>query len=266
MKKINFIIVTFALLNFSFVSAQVVSYLPYQICSESEVVWSKTIWRRIELSEKINQLLYFSKVPTNQQMSLIDLLLYGIHNSYITPYEENCGNEFSLTLSESEVHERLGKKVSISKTDMVGSTDSMILNIPYISYKVKAYLVKELWFFDKERSIFQVQIIAICPVFQYYRENDADEEEPLYKKLFWIYYPEARELLASRTIYNSNNDTKNLTFDDLFQKRLFSSYIYQESNPYTRSLSEYTYGLDLLLNAEQIKATISNFEHDLWEY
>ena len=50
------------------------------------------------------------------------------------------------------------------------------------------------------------------------------------------------------------------------EMRFFSSYIYKESNVHNRRLQDYVQGVDLLLEADKIKQTIFNFEHDLWEY
>ena len=47
-----------------------------------------------------------------------------------------------------------------------------------------------------------------------------------------------------------------MTFDDVFHKRFFSSYIYKESNKYNRQISQYRVGLDALLEAERIKEEI----------
>jgi len=279
MKKISLIVIILATITLSSFAQPVLLGLPYeeeharsdepmpyQYLREADVMWSKTIWRRIELTEQINHVLYFPKAPISGWMSLIDLLLYGIHKGGLTPYDESGGDEFSLILTEDEVHTRMGAKSTVSMVETLEGFKEVAIDVPYQSDKVKAYLVKELWFFDKQRSVLEVRIIGICPILQYYREDDADEEDPLFKKTFWIYYPEAREILAKQAIYNPKNDLKSLTFDDVFQKRFFSSYIYQESSPYTRSLADYTTGLDLLLEAESIKETIFNFEQDLWEY
>ena len=84
--------------------------------------------------------------------------------------------------------------------------------------------------------------------------------------LFWVYYPEARKLLANSEVFNRENDAARLSFDDMFQKRLFGSYIYKESNVYDRRIEDYRTGINALLESEKIKEDISNFEHDMWEF
>ncbi len=278
MKKVGLFIIYFAFVICS-VNAQVLlglpyeeehvkrdAPMPYQFLREADVMWSKTIWRRIELTEKLNHILYFPVKPKADWMSLIDVLLHGIHKGGLTPYDESGDDEFGIILTEDEVHARMGAKSVTTTVEILEGWEEKTIAEPYKSWEVKAYLVKELWFFDKQRSVLEVRIIGICPILQYYRPDDVDQETPLYKKTFWIYYQEARDLLASKAAYNPENDLKSVTFDDIFQKRFFSSYIFKESTPYNRLLQEYTTGLDLLLEAESIKETIFNFEQDLWEY
>ena len=54
-----------------------------------------------------------------------------------------------------------------------------------------------------------------------------------------------------------------MSFDDLFWKREFSSYI-QESNVYDRSNPAWS-GLDALLESERIRNEMFT-EHDLWHF
>jgi hypothetical protein len=84
--------------------------------------------------------------------------------------------------------------------------------------------------------------------------------------MYWIYFPEVRSILARQETVNRWNDAERRTYDDLFLKRFFSSYVYKESNVYNRKISEYKVGLDALLEAKDIHNQIDNFEQDLWEY
>ncbi len=109
-----------------------------------------------------------------------------------------------------------------------------------------------------------VRILGICPLIQVRDENN--ELKPGFQPMFWIYFPEARSLFARTELYNPKNDSERRTFDDIFWKRYFSSYIIQESNTYNRKISAYKTGLDALLEAEKIKDNIFLMEHDLWEF
>lgn len=243
--------------------------VPYQYVRESDVMWSKIIWRKIELTERANQHLYFPTEPTDNRMSLIDVLLEGIHTQGLTAYNESNGDEFGQIVTEKEVHTALGTETTtMTITDLDGNDQTKVVETPYNSSEVKSYLLKELWFFDKQRSVMEVRIIGICPIRVYFRPDDIDMEHPQQKKTFWVYYPEARKILSNAECFNmNNNDAARLNFEDIFQKRFFASYIFAESNVYdNRLISEYAQGQETLLEAERIKEQIFNFEQDLWEY
>jgi len=82
-----------------------------------------------------------------------------------------------------------------------------------------------------------------------------------------VYFPSIRPLLANHEVFNATNDAERRTFDDIFFKRMFSSYIFQETNVYdNRLINQYALGLDAILESEKIKEDIFRLEHDLWEY
>lgn len=83
---------------------------------------------------------------------------------------------------------------------------------------------------------------------------------------FWIYFPEARPLLATKAIANRKNDVTKLSYDDLFIKRMFSSYIVKESNVEDLRIKDYAQGIDQLYESERIKKESMDYEHDLWSY
>ena len=127
--------------------------------------------------------------------------------------------------------------------------------------KVMRLRIKEDWYFDKQRSQMMVRIEALCPVM--IKERDGQEvTEPL----FWISYPDSEMFLQIHLVFNDYNSAARLTYDELFWKRLFDSYIYKEQNVYDRRISQYVTGIDALLEAERIKTEMFQFEEDLWEY
>ncbi len=78
---------------------------------------------------------------------------------------------------------------------------------------------------------------------------------------------EVRDLLSTSLVLNPSNDAQQMSFDDLFIKRFFSSYIVQESNVYNnRLISSYLNGKEAILESKRIENKIFNFEQDLWEY
>ncbi|MCX6295458.1 MAG: gliding motility protein GldN, partial [Bacteroidetes bacterium] len=128
---------------------------------------------------------------------------------------------------------------------------------------IRQYWIKEDWFFDKQRSVMEARIIGICPLAEKVSETgDVIGVKPL----FWIYFPEARPYLAKAAVFNRHNDAERMSYDELFVKRMFASYVYKESNVYNRTISEYKTGLDALLESESIKEEVFDYESDLWHY
>ena len=67
-------------------------------------------------------------------------------------------------------------------------------------------------------------------------------------------------------MYNPRNDVQQISYDDVFVKRLFTSYVLRTSNVYNRRIADYLTGLDALLESEAIEEEIFNREQDMWEY
>ena len=163
--------------------------MPYQYVREADVMWSKIIWRRIELKEKMNHMLTLPKYPARNRMSLIDVVLHGIHTQGLLAYKakiSDAGEEFEVIMTEEEVQEKMGAE---SGWEHLEGTDSIFIDEPYKSYEIESYMMKEIWYFDKQRSVLEVRIIGICPIRTYYREADEEQLNPLYSKVFWIHYP-----------------------------------------------------------------------------
>ena len=243
--------------------------VPYQFLREADIMWSKTIWRKIDLREKQNLPLFYPTSPMDGRMSLIDLLMWGIKNQGITAYNPSELDEFASQLTMKEIEERFGAKETTSSIENpeTGEIEEKIIPGSYNTFDVKQYLVKELWFFDKQRSVMEVRIIGICPIREFYKDEDIDQEDVKFTKLFWVYFPETRKIFANHEVFNDRSDAERRTFDDIFFKRKFSSFIVQESNTYdNRLIEEYAIGLEGMLEAERIKESILNFEQDLWVY
>lgn len=137
----------------------------------------------------------------------------------------------------------------------------------YNSDDIVEYRLKEDWFFDKQRSDMDVRIIAIAPVvYDMAIGPDGTEVIQGKKELFWLYFPHCRSVFNNYFTYNEHNETQWMSFDDLFWKRRFNSYIYKESNPADRSIDSYVHGIDAIHESDQITNEMRNFEHDLWSY
>lgn len=237
--------------------------IPYPSLRRADVMWQKRIWRVIDFREKMNQPFYFPLEPQGSWRSFIQIVLDAMKTGEITAYDISSTDEFLAPMSYWEVISR--------QTDTIPRTLQRSYP-PYDQYDTTIYTefdpttvmqlrIKEDWYFDKQRSQMMVRIIGLCPVMIKDREG-VEVPEPL----FWIYFPEARNVFAKSQIYNRYNDAERRTYDEVFWKRMFSSTIYKESNVYDRRIGEYMEGIDALFEAERIKQALFDFEQSLWEF
>jgi len=256
----------------------------YTHLREADVMWSRKIWRDIDLRQKINHPFYYpmndgneDAVRTDDRRSLIDVIYSAVAEGTITAYDPKDGldDEFRETISEAEIISRSGAGMEVTtKFDQdliaqgvdpeLAQYQDTVYN-PFDRNIIKKWRLKEEWFFDKQRSVMDVRIIGMAPL-----KEDRDEDNNLtgtFSPLFWVWFPETRKVLIKAEVFNLvKNDAERRTYDDIFWKRMFSSTIFKEANVMDRQIDQYMVGLDALLEAEKIKEELFNFEHDLWEY
>lgn len=237
--------------------------IPYAPIREADVMWKRRITRYIDLREKMNLPLYFPVGnDVNGLRSLTNVLYKAVTEEVSLRVYSSATDDFSIELTPGDVKkitEKSYEKTVPSSLDP--SVDSLIVITESFSPdKVKKLMIKEEWFFDKQRSVLDVRILGICLLYE--QEDKEKGDQPL----FWVYFPEARTLLAKYDVFNRQNPTERRSFDDIFWKRQFSSYIVKEENVFDRSINEYKKGMDALLESNRIKDDIILFEHDLWEF
>ncbi len=236
--------------------------LPYAPIREADIPWSKKIWRVLETREKIN--VHFR----NPTRPFFTILVDKINDGTLTAFEDDA---FTKQLTAEQVKDQLYKVDTFPYFDPETYEETIKIEESNINPEdIKRFRVKEIWYFDKVESRLKVRILGISPL-----QEVIDAETGVFKyeqPLFWIYYPELREHLTTEQVFSDFNDAFPMTWYDLFENRMFSSYIYKTSNALDYRLQDKfddnseTYYMDILMESEKVKKELFNFEHDFWSY
>jgi len=250
--------------------------LEYGYIDDRDILWSKVVWEYIDLNERINLPMYYpidTSSVTMDRRSLFDTLLRGIKKGEISEVYDD--SYFTSKMSKAEIN---GKLFRVDTTDAgfdelnAGNPniEEYIDKINLTSQDIEGFKIKGLWYFDKRQGELKYRLLALAPIapdVQVMGREDLDITEQL--PLFWVWFPDARNVLHSMKVFNQKNSAYPISFDHLLNARRFNSIIYKEENIYgDREISNYVKGNALfqVIESNKMKDEIRNKELDMWNY
>lgn len=238
---------------------------PYANVRESDVVFAKRVWEEIDLREKVNAYLGSPK------SRLIDVLMDAIAAGELTAYDpiptkdDPNGDGFATPLTPEKAKAKMADSSLVNIINANGEkTGSKMVAGEFQPDSIIKYRIKEDWIFDKQRSVWEPRIIGIAPMIK--QKVEGANLSLDYQPAFWIYFPAARQVLVTHEAFNRNNDATDLSFDDVFLKRLFHGYVVKVSNDKDERIKDYAQGIDRLYESERIKKQLMDWELNLWQY
>lgn len=239
--------------------------IPYPHLREADVMYKRRIWQEIDLRQKFNHPFYFPLDAIQDRQNLFDVVREAllVEGSLVAYSAGPLGDddEFTFPLSADSIRKILNPVTLVKQYDDYGEVIGTIQQSNELSSdKITRYRIKEDWIWDRQRSERYVRILGIAPMLE---DFDVDGNSVGFRPLFWLYYPECRYVFANSEVYNMFNDAQRRTYEDLFQKRYFSSYIVKEDNSFNRMIVSYARGLDALAESERIQQELFNLELSL---
>ena len=242
--------------------------LNYEYLRADDAIYRHKLMRELDCREKMNLPFMYSADADNGNQRFISILLQALQDSLVTAFSDE---RFTTPMTKAEISKMVaGDEVDVPIYDSLGvfvgnQKKRNEINLDSF-YK---FHIKEEVIFDKESSRLFWRILGIAPVKNIVTASGIDLGA---SELFWVYYPDLRPILSKYEVYNGKNFSGRMSWEELFENRMFSARIIQTSMDNPRNLPIKSYpglgenGLLQLFEGESVKERIFNYEQDLWSY
>jgi gliding motility associated protien GldN len=247
---------------------------------ESDVLFKKTVWRKIDLREKQNRPLF------SENREITRVLIEAVKSGELVAYktdsvnvpmtrEEFLGNmtakDMGSGLTEEEIAAGFGQEEEDDDAwgAALGTTatqDAGPVSNEYFAKQLYLLELKENVVFDKKRSrmyhdiqTISIKVPATLNALGFEQTVGSFKMSDLVKVF--------RNNPETAIWYNAQNDAQHKNLADAFDLWLFSSYITKISNPGDRALGDiYGGGRKGLLAAQDALEALIEYEYSLWSY
>ena len=259
-----------------------------------DIVWSKIVYRVVDMRERQNNQLYFPLTPNGKYKSLLRVIMEANAFSNLNAYDKRKDDiqpDYTKVLSKDTLMNlyslnRWMPATNSVQTDSTLKRDPLTNNFYFTNYYETfakdqfKFLFQEVVFFNKHYSRMYTKIIGIAPInFNtaynmnmsglkiQSKEGEGVWEAFKFSVLCWYLFDELRPYLAKQYVIPNGNETQRLTYDEFFAQRLYYSYLLGDGNMLDKMLLQ-TYNDAESIRREQkrIETELLNVEQDLWEY
>ncbi len=252
--------------------------LAYENLREEDELYKQVLWMNINTKEKMNMPFNYEADEDNGNQRFINIIFKGLKEGIndSTPLVAFNGldDRFTTPMKASEISQLLvGSAYTIQVPDWSkdpdgskGITKDSIISDEFNPSSIETFQVKEEVIFDRKTSRLHRRILGIAPM---KKTMDAEGNTRGEFPLFWLYYPDLRPLLSKYEAYNPRNTAMKMSWEEVFESHYFSSYIVKStmnnnSNSYIAAKQKDE--LMRLIEGENIKDQIFNFEQNQWSY
>ena len=259
-----------------------------------DVIWSRYVYRIIDMRYKQNYQLYFpTKSDDADYRNLFKVITDAVVDG-LPIYEKNM-ETIKPDFKQDPIARKSIPTMFMADDPMadysddpthfdIMESDAMLIHYDSIADELSfhfypfekmvrnqlKYLIQEVVFFDKHTSRLHTKIMGIAPLQSdlIMTRDSSDIMASLRESImFWIPFDKLRPYIAMQYAIPNRNEVKRVTYDEFFQKRLFTAYIVGEGNMYNRWIPDYARSEEEVKKEQaRIATELLNFEQDLWEY
>lgn len=255
-----------------------------------DIVWSRIVYRVIDVRDRQNNQLYFPVLPTEKYKSLLRLIFDETVAGNLIAYDKKNTEDIVPNFKKPLSVEELSKMITVTTVDQDKNTiDEPVFSKDNIgNYTVSdrqyekyaklhtKFVVQEIVFFNKHYSRMFSKIIGIAPIYFYCKYNminpPTKEGDKIWLSLCqsipcWYYFDNLRPMMLKQDMIPNGNEVQRMSYDEFFQQNLFSSYILGDSNMHDRMLLQSYVDNDYIVKEQKrIETELLDAELDLWEY
>ena len=220
---------------------------PYAPVREADVTWARRVWRVIDLRDARNAAISAPQGLKQACRNLMGVIRHGLKDeggiAAYDPGPEGKDDAFRARMSSA------GLKPILASLDTLGAE------------AIGRWIIKEDWILDGQRGVMEARIIGLAPMIEVRGE---DGELRGYRPLFWLYYPECRQLFSWWTA-SLESDGERLSYEALFDQRRFFGEITKVSSVLDRSINATSTGIEALLESDAQRQQLLDVGFD-WHY